>query len=156
MPRPSADEIMMSVAGVMATRSTCSRLNVGVVLTKDGRLVSSGWNGAPAKFPHCTHPCNCHVSPDGTLGMRHWETCASLLPCEISVHAESNSIAFAARYGIATSGTTMYCTHQPCLKCAQLTINAGVSRVVFGTEYRDASGVELLKSVGVSVERLLV
>jgi len=124
-------EMLISIAGVIARRSTCSRLQVGAVLARDGRVLSTGYNGTPAGMRHCVH-----------VDMR--------VPCVEAVHAEANAIAFAAKYGVMTDDTTMYITDSPCLKCAQLIINAGIKQVVYDQPYRDQSGVDLLKRAGLS------
>lgn len=133
MTRPSLDVTWMQVARVVSARATCSRLAVGSVLTREGRIVSTGWNGAPAGLPHCDH--------DGS------ET-----RCTDSVHSERNVIGFAARFGIATAGTTLYVTHAPCADCSTVLIAAGVSRVVFGEHYRSDDGVQILRRAGIVVE----
>ena len=125
----------MEVAKLMSLRSTCNRLQVGSVIAQDGRIVSSGYAGAPSKVPHCDeHNCN------------------SNSPCDRTVHAEAGAITYAARSGIKLDGSTLYCTHQPCLKYSQLIIYSGIFRVVYETPYRDSSGTELLRSVGIKVE----
>lgn len=125
----------MDLAHIMAERATCSRLHVGAVIARDGRPLVSGYNGAPKGMPHCEHP-----SPDdeGT-------------GCKVSVHAEANAVAFAARWGIHVEGATLFTTHSPCLYCAQLLINCGLARVVYGCEYRDPAGLNLLVSAGLEV-----
>lgn len=120
----------MQVARVISGRATCSRLHVGAVLTRDGRVIATGWNGAPAGLPHCVH--------DGS------ET-----RCTRAVHAERNVVGFAARHGIATAGTTLYLTHAPCLDCASVLVAAGVVRVVFGERYRSDSGVTYFREAGI-------
>lgn len=125
----------MQVARVIAARATCSRLHVGAVLTRDTRVVSTGWNGAPAGMPHCSH--------DGTESR-----------CEHSVHAEDNVVRFARKHKIPTRGATMYITHAPCLDCATVLLAAGVVRVVFGETYRSDAGIIALQEVGVQVETL--
>jgi dCMP deaminase len=136
MTRPSEDEYLLAVARVVATRSTCSRLQVGAVLARDGRILSTGRNGAPSGLPHCSHP----------LG--------SDTPCSLSCHAEANALVFAARHGVATEGAHMLLTHAPCLPCSLLLINGGVRRVAFGERYRDYAGVQQLRAAGIEVEQL--
>ncbi len=121
-------QTLLEVAYIMSKQSTCVRANVGCVISHGTRVVSTGWNGAPAGLPHCPDP---HVD----------------IPCINACHAELNAIAWAARCGIATSGATLICTHQPCLTCAQLIINAGISVVYYHQSYRDNSGLDLLKRV---------
>ena len=130
-----SDGHFMQMAEVVADAGTCSRLKVGALLVYARRIISTGYNGAPSGMPHCVH--DGRVPQEGT--------------CEISVHAEANAVAFAARYGIATEGSTMYVTDSPCLNCARLIINAGVKEVIYGREYRDARGVGELALAGVEV-----
>jgi dCMP deaminase len=177
MTRPGRTEILMRQAEIVATRSTCTRAHVGVVIAHDGRVVSQGYNGAPAGMQHCDHTCSCGgrgpapvcsdqcryllaggwhdsfcVFEKWTNKARHVSGCPAYDPCTVAVHAEANAIAFAARHGVATNGAALYTTLWPCLTCAQLIINAGISRVYMLNEYRDDSGVALLRrsSVGVA------
>lgn len=112
------------MAKVMSMRGTCGRAKVGCVLTVQGRIVATGYNGPIDK--------NC----DGV--------CDKLSPCTNAVHAEANAIAFAARNGIALAGATLYCTHTPCLKCAELIVQSGITEVHIETEYRLTEGKDLL------------
>lgn len=115
--RPSRDYIFMEVAKIIAQRSTCLRKKVGAVIVKDGRIVSCGYNGVPSGYPHCTE----------CLGPG----------CDISVHAEMNAIAFAAKNGVKIDGSILYVTMAPCSHCAKVIINSGVSEVVCAEEYRE-------------------
>jgi dCMP deaminase len=155
MTRPGRTEMLMRQAEIVATRSTCTRAQVGAVIAHDGRVVSQGYNGAPAGMQHCNHTCVCNGSgvPARVVPIDgHLDTCALKAPCTVAVHAEANAIAFAARHGVATNDAALYTTLWPCLACAQLIINAGISRVYMLNEYRDDSGVALLRrsSVGVA------
>lgn len=143
--RPSRDVTSMAVAIAMSRRTTCNKNSgVGVVIERDGRIVATGYNGAPAGMPHCMHFCDCGEEI-------HTLDCAMKVPCENAVHAECNAIAFAARYMGGCNGATLFTTFSPCLSCAQLTINAGIVRVVYGTEFRDKRGLELLRNAGVNI-----
>ena len=122
----------MKMAFAIAERSTCLRLNVGAIFAIDGRPLVGGYNGAPSGMPHCTkYDCNPST------------------PCTKSHHAEANGIAFAARHGVALNGSSLYVTNSPCKPCAMLLINAGVANVYYAIEYRDPSGVDLLKFAGI-------
>jgi len=136
--RPTREFIWIQAAQLFATRSTCIKPN-GAVLTKGNRLISQGYNGSPSERPHCIDLGECEVGPDGG--------------CTRTVHAEANVIAMAAKFGISTEGSTLFCTSSPCYTCAKLLINSGVKRVVYLEPYRDMSGVELLKSCGIEVVR---
>lgn len=157
--RPSRDDVLMKQAQIVAERSTCIRAQVGVVIAHDSRVVSQGYNGAPAKMPHCDHTCTCSnefveatdLSPPFSLSLDHDLKCPHRLPCTISVHAEANAIAFAAKHGVATAGAHLYTTLGPCVPCAQLIINAGIMRVAYLTAYRDRKGIDLLRTAGVGV-----
>lgn len=154
--RPTRDEMLMAVAELVAERSTCDRLMVGAVIARSGRVLTSGYNGAPSGMAHCNHTCTCPTH--GTSGRmivrlvqdHHEDGCPSG-PCNNTIHAEANAIVFAARHGVATENAEMFITHAPCLVCARLIINAGIMGVMFLHEYRDMSGVQLLKSQAVPV-----
>lgn len=137
--RPSRAQTYMEICHVLRKRSTCLRGKVGALLVVDQRIIATGYNGSPPGTPHCFE-LGCDVpSSDHVAG------------CQRAVHAEANVIAFAALHGQRTRDATLYCTHGPCLKCAQLCISAGIRAVVFETEYRLPQGVDLLRSVGVHV-----
>lgn len=133
--RISRDEQMILHTLVTALRSTCGRKSVGAVISKDGRIISSGYAGPPAGFPHCNEACVVASSANGG--------------CRRTIHAEANAIAYAARHGIATQGATLYCTDSPCETCAKQIISAGIIRVVYLTPYRDRTGLELLHAAGI-------
>ena len=140
MNRKPREEILMSVAVLISQRSTCSRKRVGAIAAREGRVLVTGHNGAPAGFPHCIdQPNGCRLGPDGG--------------CKDAVHAEANIIAFAARYGIPLEGAEIYTTCAPCISCAKLIINAGVKKVIYLEPYRCTDGVELLKQAGIIVEQ---
>lgn len=150
MERLSRDQALMEMALVIAKRGTCSRLQVGVVFARDGRVVSMGYNGAPSGMAHCNHECDCGGKAN-MLGTSHTLTCRGVQPCTTAEHAERNAIAFAARHGVALKGSTMYVTHMPCASCAMSIINAGIDEVVYKYPYRLVDGVHLLEQAGVAV-----
>src|SRR5690349_372695 len=121
--RPSTEDVLMESAFLWSARSTCSRLHVGAVFAKDGRILATGYNGAPTGIPHCEHPCTCAelmrhsviVSKDASV---HLAGCRSQEPCLTAEHAERNAIAWAARHGIALEGSRLFVTHMPCLACS--------------------------------------
>lgn len=154
--RPSMDQTLMQMAKLMADRATCSRAQVGAIIVKETRPVSSGYNGTAAGLPHCDHTCDCTMLPTNPDPKHHWTDCKTRQPCRLSVHAEANAIAFAAKNGVATDGATLYTTMAPCLECAKLIVNAGIIRVVAACQYRDDSGTRLLHSLGVNVHAELL
>lgn len=137
----------MDTARLYAERGTCSRKQVGAVISRDGRILSTGYNGAPKGMRHCNHECDCRAR----LPL-HEPKCASLQPCLIAVHAEANAIAFAARYGVGIEGAEMHTTCTMCVPCAQLIVNSGIVRVVAWDPYRDLRGWSLLADAGLQIE----
>ena len=133
----------LEAAKAYAKLSSARRLKVGAVLVKDDRVISVGYNGTPTGGSNC-----CEELVQDALDAVVWVTKPEVL------HAEENCIAFAARNGIATDGCSMVTTHSPCFPCSRLLIQAGVKNVYYETEYRNVSGIELLKKHRVSVERL--
>lgn len=162
--RPPRDFILMQIAVLWGMRSTCSRAEVGVVITRDGRILSSGYNGAPSGMDHCDHSCDCAVRVDRCLVQHppscqctllnsddHAEDCRAYKPCTNVVHAEANAIAFAAKHGVGIQGAELHTTRVPCLTCAGMIINAGITRVVWGEEHRDMEGFLRLGQAGLEV-----
>jgi dCMP deaminase len=144
MNRPSLDEYFMQIASVVATRSTCLRHKVGAVLVRDKRILSTGYNGAPTALLHC-EVVGC-PRENVQSGYRH-ELCRA-------VHAEQNAIIQSALHGVSTAGATLYCTHQPCVLCAKMMINAQIVRVVYKHGYPDEEALRFLEQAGIEVCRL--
>jgi dCMP deaminase len=135
-------QMYMEVCHALRKRSTCLRGKVGCIAVQGGYIVAEGYNGSPPGAPHCFDlgcdvPANVHESG-----------------CQRTIHAEANLIAHAARRGIGIEGATLYSTHGPCLKCAQLIVAAGFREVIFETPYRLSEGLELLRSLDVSAVML--
>lgn len=113
--------MMMEIARVTASRSTCSsRIKVGAVAVRNRTIISMGYNGVPSGLPHCDD-AGCMRGPDG----KHL----------FLIHAEENVIINAAREGQSLAGATLYITHFPCSHCAAMLAQAKVKRVVYGEEY---------------------
>jgi dCMP deaminase len=142
----------MNSAFIWKHRSTCDRAQVGVVISRNGRILATGYNGAPSGMDHCDHSCNCK-------GLTLWDnpnhppTCQSQQPCRKSVHAEANAFNFAARFGVGVDGAELHTTRVPCLPCAGSIINAGIRRVVWYEEHREMDGFLLLGQAGLEVVR---
>ena len=147
MKRPTWDEYFMEMAELTAKRATCSRRQVGAVITRDNRAVATGYNGAPRGLAHCEEKGGCLRQKLGIpSGQRH-ELCRAL-------HAEQNAIISAASMGNAIEGGTIYITHQPCVICAKMIVNAGIKRIVVREGYPDELSTEILDEAGIMVERL--
>ena len=143
MKRPTIDEYFMNIAKVVATRSTCLRHHVGAVIVRDKRIISTGYNGSPKGLKHCLD-IGC---------IRDQESIESGTKVEIcrAIHAEQNAIIQAALHGTSTEGATLYCTHQPCIICAKMIINAGIIKVVYGEDYPDEAAIELFNEANIEV-----
>lgn len=144
--RPTRHEVLMEHAKLVATRGTCSRLQVGALVHREGRILVTGYNGAPAGIPHCDHDtCTCKFR-----GQSHTALCRRNKPCRWAQHAERNCIDWAARHGIRLEGAELVTTDTPCWDCAGSVINAGLQSVVSLRPYRLEDGLNLLKAAGVS------
>jgi dCMP deaminase len=144
--RPSWDEYFMEMTRVIARRATCLRRQIGALLVREKRILASGYNGAPSGLPHCEE-VGCRRAQLGIPSGERQELCRAL-------HAEQNAIIQAALHGVNTRGAVLYCTHQPCVTCAKMLINAGVVRVVYEGEYPDELSLEMLGQAGVEVVRV--
>lgn len=163
--RPSIEDTMIAVAFTMAERSTCSRRHNGAVIaTEHGVVLSTGYNGSLSGMPHCNHDCMCDSLPEplptDTIWVQNKEFHNLRCPvansggCETAVHAEANAVYFAARNGIRTDKSIIYCTTEPCQKCAEAIVQAGISQCVYSQEYRIHAGIELLRNAGVTIVKM--
>lgn len=145
MNRPSWDEYFMQMAELTAQRSTCLRRQVGAIIVKEKHIIATGYNGAPKGLPHCEELEGClREKLEIPSGERH-ELCRAL-------HAEQNAIIQAATLGQSIEGATIYITHQPCIICAKMIINAGISRIVIRRGYPDEMSRGMLREAGLKVE----
>lgn len=138
----------MSIAKLVATRSTCLRREVGAVLVKDKRILATGYNGAPTGIRHCVETGCLRERLKVNSGERH-ELCRGL-------HAEQNVIIQAAYYGVSTKGTNLYATHMPCIICSKMLVNAGVEKIFFLDGYPDPLAEEMLDEANIEVVRLTI
>ncbi|MFN2527784.1 MAG: cytidine/deoxycytidylate deaminase family protein [Candidatus Baltobacteraceae bacterium] len=132
--RPGWDEYFMDIARTVGTRATCPRASVGCVITRDHRILTTGYNGSPRHVAHCME-VGCMVVNDH---------------CVRTTHAEANAIVQGALHGVTLAGATAYCTHQPCLNCSKLLISAGIAKIVYETPYPDPIAMNLLAEAGVA------
>lgn len=139
--RPSWDEYFLRIADEVSHRSTCLRRQVGAILVKERRILATGYNGAPSGIRHCAEAGCTREALAIPSGERH-ELCRGL-------HAEQNALLQAAYHGVAIAGATVYSTHQPCVVCAKMLINAGVHEIVFTAGYPDLLAEELMEEAGI-------
>ena len=135
MSRPNWDDYFMEITRLVATRSTCLRRRVGALIVKDKRILSTGYNGAPRKLPHCIDVGCLRDKFDVPPGERH-ELCRGL-------HAEQNAIIQAATSGISIEGGVLYTTHYPCSLCIKMILNASIDKIFYLEGYPD----DLAKSI---------
>ena len=121
--RPDWDHYFMEIARVVSKRSTCLRRSVGAVIVKNRQIVATGYNGTPSGLEHCAVTELCR-----------------------GIHAEQNAVVQAAFHGVSVNGGTLYCTHQPCVVCTKILINAGIKRIVYANPYPDKLAEEMLKA----------
>ena len=142
------DHRFMEMAQLVSTWASCyqEERKIGAVIVKDKRVMTTGYNGAPAGVKTCVERGECLRKKLGIpSGTRH-EMC-------YAVHAEQNAIIQAAKLGVNIDGSTLYCTHQPCILCAKMIVNAGIVRVVYHSGYPDDFALDIFKEAGVLVER---
>lgn len=147
MNRPSWDEYFMQMAELTAKRSTCLRRNVGAIIVKDKHIIATGYNGAPKGLPHCEELGGCLRQKLGVPSGERHELCRAL-------HAEQNAIIQAATLGQSIEGATIYVTHQPCIICAKMIINAGISRIVVRSGYPDKMAADMAREANLRIEML--
>ena len=126
------DERYLRMARIWAENSYCKRRQVGALVVKDKMIISDGYNGTPSGFENVCEDANGITKP-------------------YVLHAEANAITKLARSGNNSDGSTLYVTASPCIECANLIIQAGIRRVVYGEKYRLTDGIDLLKRAGIEV-----
>jgi dCMP deaminase len=133
--RASWDEYFMSIAQVVATRSTCPRKYVGAVIVRNRTILSTGYNGSIRGMPHCSDVG--HMMEDNH--------------CVATIHAEANAIIQAAKNGVRIEAAELYTTASPCWSCFKLIANAGIRAIYYGEFYRDARSLEVAGRIGIEL-----
>lgn len=128
------DRSYLEMARVWARNSYCTRRQVGALIVKDRMIISDGYNGTPAGFENVCEDENGVTKP-------------------YVLHAEANAITKVAKSSNSSLGATMYVTASPCIECAKLIIQAGITRVVYSEDYRSSEGLDLLRRAGIEVEK---
>ena len=129
------NEYFMNIAEQAATRSTCNRKHVGAVIVRDRAILSTGYNGSLRGAPHCDDAG--HDMDNGH--------------CVRTVHAETNSVAQAAKHGVRIDGAEIYVTASPCLDCFKLVANCVIKTVYYKEFYRNERITEYAKQAGVTL-----
>lgn len=141
--RPSVDQYFMDMTQLVKARGTCPRRQVGAVIVKDKRVLTTGYNGAPRNFQHPLDVGCLRDELQVPKGML-----ADICPC---LHAEQNAILQAATTGVSIEGADLYCTTQPCTQCSRMLANCGIQRVIFAESYPDPLAVGILTTAGVKM-----
>lgn len=126
------DKRYLRMARIWAENSYCLRRQVGALIVKDKMIISDGYNGTPSGFENVCEDEQGVTKP-------------------YVLHAEANAITKIARSGNNSDGATLYVTDSPCIECAKLIIQSGISRVVYAKAYRLTEGVDLLRRAGIEV-----
>ena len=142
------DKRFMDMAELVSSWTSCAREGraIGAIVVKDKRIMTTGYNGAPAGITTCREKGFCMRDELGIASGTRAEMC-------YAVHAEQNAICQAAKLGISLEGATLYCTHQPCTICTRLIINSGIKRVVYKYPYPDEFSMRLFNEANIKVEK---
>ena len=135
--RPTWDDYFMNIAREVAQRSTCTRAQVGAVIVKEKRILTTGYNGSPRGLPHCSE-VGCLMENDH---------------CVRTLHAEQNAIIQAAVFGVSITDSTLYCTSTPCVVCVKMLINAGVKEIIYSGDYPDDLAKKMLRESNLKIKR---
>jgi len=141
-----SDANFINIASELASASKCVSKQVGAVIVKDGRILSTGYNGTPAGFTNC---CD-HWDNEYTKEHHEWSK-------TYEIHAEMNAIIWAARKGICIENATIYVTLEPCSECSKNLIASGIKRIVYSKPYEHTHSdtiSQFIKDNGVSIEKL--
>jgi dCMP deaminase len=138
------DEYFLKIAAVVAERSTCLRHHVGAVAVRDKHILATGYNGAAAGLPDCLELGCLRDELHIRSGERH-EICRA-------IHAEQNVIIQAGLHGVSLKGSTIYCTHTPCILCAKMLANAKIKCFVSFGRYNDEAFEQLFRDTGIEVD----
>jgi dCMP deaminase len=135
-------DAFMDTAERFAQLSSAKRLKVGAVVVQDNRIISIGYNGMPAGW---TNDCEEDIYDDNGDFLQNKTK-------DEVIHAEANAISKLARDGESGNGSSLFCTHAPCVHCAKLIYGAGVKKVFYRDAYRDTLGIEFLEKCNIEVE----
>ena len=142
------DKRFVELSKTIATWSSCYKEDrqIGAVIVRNKRIVTTGYNGAPSGIRNCKERGECMRQRLGIASGTKHELC-------YAIHAEQNAIIQAAKLGISIDGATLYCTHAPCTICAKMIVNAGIARLVYIYPYPDEFSQEILHESGIIVEQ---
>ncbi len=142
------DKRFMEMAGVIASWASCYKQNrkIGCVIVKNKRIMTTGYNGAPAGVKTCVERGECLREKLGIPSGTQHEIC-------YATHAEQNAIIQAAKLGVSIDGATLYCTHQPCTICTKMIINAGIKKIIYKEGYPDEFALKIMDEAGIEIQK---
>ncbi len=137
------DNIYLKFANFLAKEATCKRAKVGALITKNGCIISVGWNTSPKGMPRC-------IDSDCVILNNH---CINVLHAELIAILEAR---------LDADGCTLYTTHLPCIDCCKIIVNSNIERVIYSNDYFDdkckrlgfKSQVEYLLSSEIEVRKI--
>ena len=141
-----SDKNFINIAKELASASKCVSKQVGAVIVKDGRILSTGYNGTPTGFKNCCDHWDGQYTPEHHEWSKTYE-----------IHAEMNALIWAAREGISINGATIYVTLEPCSDCSKNIIASGIKRIVYDKAYEHTNSdlvSKFIKDNGVIIEKL--
>lgn len=141
-----SDKNFINIAHEIATASKCVSKQVGAVIVKDGRILSTGYNGTPSGYSNCRDHWNGEYTKDHHDWSKTYE-----------IHAEMNALIWAARKGISIEGATIYVTLEPCADCSKNLIAGGIKRIVYDKAYEHTNSnivSKFIKDNGVIIEQI--
>ena len=145
------NNFFMEIAEKFSTLSTCGRLKVGAVITKNNRIISTGYNGVPSGLQHC---CEIHKGIDFSIPENN--EMHKKFSAHYELHAEQNAIVEAAKNGIALNGSILYTTVEPCDYCRKLIAQSGIKNVFYRYKYdRNNKESDLIaEKLGLLIEQI--
>jgi len=142
--RPSWDQYFLRMLPLIASRSTCFSRQIGAIITKRNRIISTGYNGSPPGLKHCAELGGCVRRKAGVPSGEKLEICRA-------VHAEKNAILFSREPSL--EGATIYVSCTPCTDCMKSIITVGIKRIVHYQEpYPNDLAERLAEEAGVQVD----
>ena len=134
--KPEIKEAYMKTAELFAQVSNCSKVKVGAIVVKNGSILAHGWNGTPSGFH-----TNCCELEDGSTN-------------PFVLHAEQNALIKMAKSSESIDKSELFCTHSPCPACSKMIAQCGIKTVYYRNEYRIGDGIDVLRKLGVNVEKM--
>ena len=146
MERESKQDWLMKCAFLVSEMSTCAKIQVGAVIAKGARIISTGYNGSAPGRQHCKNYFGeLEVQGSTFLDLHHkWAL-------KNEIHAEINAILFAAKEGIEIYGAEIYITHEPCIVCSKFIVQAGIKKVIYRHTYKGETDLSILRENNIEV-----